>query len=226
MSKNGSAASAGGADGRTEAPQWIPSPPDRIGKWLDGKTPADFSALEQEGRVLYPDVIQRRDTKKDQLLEVPVMLRVPLTSETVRARFGALDWVQKMGKLPQRPTKEQAEALIGADYFDDLDTTCLLEHCILDIEPMPSGVHPKYMTAHFLDKLHPRAALHDVHARLSFYQAIEDPRVHELTEAQFVQTVAAIARVRNLSPLVAIDGRAHGSFIASMAARLSTSPTQ
>ncbi len=226
MSKRGSGASAGADEGSNKEPQWVASPPERIGKWLEGKTPADFNALEQDGRVLYPDAILRRDTKADRLLEVAVLLRVPTVSETVRARISALDWVAELSGAKTRPTKEQAEALIGGNYFDDLDTICLLEHCIVDIEPLPDGTNPKYMTAKFLEKMHPKTSLHDVYARLSFYQAVEDPRIHDLTEEQFIQSVAAIARVRNVSPLVAIDGRAHGSFIVSMAERLSTLLTQ
>lgn len=223
MSKLGSGAAAGASN---KEPQWVASPPERIGKWLEGKTPADFNALEQDGRVLYPDVIMKRDTKSDRLMETPVLLRVPTVSETVRARISALDWVAKLSGAKTRPTKEQAESLIGGNYFDDLDTICLLEHSICDVEPLADGTNPKYMTAHFLEKMHPKTSLHDVYARLSFYQAVEDPRIHDLTEDQFIQAVAAIAKARNVSPLVAIDGRAHGSFIVSMAERLSNLLTQ
>lgn len=216
------------ADGATnpEPPQWEPSPPDAIAMWLAGKTPADFDAIEAEGRVMYPEVIRRRDPKSDALQEVPIYLRTPTTLEQVRARVEALVWVQKAAKLKERPTMDQAEAIFGREYFDSIDTLFLLERCIFDREPLKEGgAYAPYMLAEHLDKLHPKAALHDVYQRLSFYQAIEDPRIHELTENEFSQAVAAIAKVRNLSPLVAIDGRAHASFFVSMADRLTSSPT-
>jgi hypothetical protein len=219
MTSNGSGATAGAA--RT-SPQWEPAPPDTVEQWLSGKSPAEFAAIEQDGRAMYPESLLRRNPKSGNLDEVKVMLRVPTTIEQMRSRMNALDWLHRLAKLDKRPTKEEAEAIWGAEYFDNLDTVFLLELCILDVAPMGDGTHPQYMTAEFLDKMHPRSALHAIFERLNFYQAIEDPRVHTLTEDQFAQTVAAIARHRNLSPLVVIDGRAHGSFVVSMADRLSS----
>ncbi|MEE9395182.1 MAG: hypothetical protein V3W41_22045 [Planctomycetota bacterium] len=219
MSKSRGAASAGGAP---KEPQWEPSPPDAIKAWLEGKGPAEFAALEQEGRPLYPEAIHRHNPKSGNMEQIDVMLRVPTTMEQLRARTNTLDYLQQHAGLDARPTKVECEALWGEDYFDNTDTVFLLELCVLDVEPLANGVRPPYMRAEFLDKMHPRASLHAIYERLNFYQAIEDPRVTELTEEQFGQTVAAIAKQRNLSPLVVIDGRAHASFVISMAERLTT----
>jgi hypothetical protein len=218
MSSKTGAASAAGASGSKEL-QWEPSPPKEVEDWLAGKTSVDFDAIEEGGRALYPDIIRRRDPKTGELQQVHIMLRVPNHIETMRARIKALDWCQRELKLPTRPTKEDAERIFGADYFDELDTLFILEKAIRDKDPVGGG-HPQYMVAEDLVKLHPKTSIIDVFQRVSFYQKIEDPRLPELEEGQFMQVVAGIARARNCGPLVVIDGRAQTSFIVSMAVRL------
>ena len=208
-------------------PQWEPSPPEAIQRWLDGKTPADFDAIEVEGRTYYPETIRRRNPQGEGLQEVKVLMHTPNNIELMRARVDALDLCARLTGRKTRPTRDEAIAVFGAQYFDDIDTICLLSYCLHDADPLNAGkdkpaAYPRYMLPEYLDRYHPRAALHDVYARLSFYQAIEDPRVHELDEDEFVQTIHAIAKARNLSPLVVIDGRAHDSYIVSMAVRLSS----
>lgn len=218
MSSNGGAT----AGATPKEPQWEPSPPDTVAQWLAGKSPAEFDAIEQDGRALYPEMLMRRSPKSGNLEEQKVLLRVATTMEMMRSRLRALDWCKKEMGMKTRPTKEEAESYFGVEYFDNVDTVHLLSFCILDVTPLVDGTHPQYLTPEFLDKMHPRSALHAIFDRLNFYQAIEDPRIHDLTEDQFGQAVAGIAKARNLSPLVVIDGRAHASFVITMAERLSS----
>lgn len=224
MSRAHSGAAAGAAG--TEEPQWEPAPQEDVAKWLAGKTPADFDAIEVAGRAMYPELIRRRNPRTGKIEAVRVLMKVPDQTEQMLARLEALDWCRGVAKLDSRPTKQEAEALWGADYFDQLDTIFLLARCLYDHEPLQDGNHPRYMTAENLAKMHPTSSLVDVYERLSHYQAVEDPRIIELDETQFVNTVLAIARVKNLSPLVVIDGRAHGIFVATMAERLAPYLTQ
>jgi hypothetical protein len=223
MVKSKSADAADGA-ARTE-PQWKPAPPDAVARWLKGKTLEELEAVEQQGRALYPDTIKRYNTaKKGQIEEISVLLRVPTTTEQVRSRVGALDQAKKLCRLDKRPTLAEAEGLLGASYFDNLDTIQLLSLCILDAEPL-DGAHPRYMLPEDLDRMHPRGALLEIYERLNHYTALEDPRLGEVTEEQFHHVVAAIARCGNLSPLLVIGGSGRDSFIVSMASRLASSQT-
>jgi len=173
---------------------------------------------------MYPETIRRRDPKTGELQEVKLLVRVPTSMEIARSRLKALDWVKREARLSSRPTLGEAEAIFGPSAFDEIDTVFFLAACLFDLDPMGNS-HPPYMIASELDANHPRASLHDLYARVSFYQSTEDPRVPELTEAEFSQTVAAIAKAGNLSPLVVIDGRAHSSFIATMASQLAAYQT-
>lgn len=209
------------ADGAAKTePQWTPSPPEAVAKWLEGKTLAELDAVELAGRALYPETLKRYNTaKRGAVEEIAIMLRVPTTLEQARSRVAALEQVQKICRLDKRPTMAEAEAILGSTYFDNLDTVQLLSLCILDAEPL-DGVHPRYMFADDLDRCHPRGSLLEVFERLNHYSSLEDPRIGEVTEDQFNQVVAAIARIGNLSPLLVIDGSARDNFMITMARRL------
>jgi hypothetical protein len=185
--------------------------------WLSGKDPAELDILELNGRALYPESIKRRNKKHRDVIEsVAVRLRVPSTIDKANARIDALAWAQKIAKLPHRPTVPEAEATLGGAYFNELDDKCLLARCIFEHEPP----HDPYLLAEFLDEVHEHASLLELWDRLSFWQSWEDVRVGELDEQKFLTIVAAIDRVRNLGPLVAIAGSARDSCVISMAVRL------
>jgi hypothetical protein len=196
--------------------------------WLEGKDPADLDVIELGGRRLYPDTIRRRGTKGDasKVVEVPVRLRVPSTADKALARLDALRWARELvaqqgTKVAEQMTIAVAESLLGRTYFDELDTKCLLARCMFEADPP----HDQYLLYGLLDSRHDHASLMEVWDRLNFYWDWEEPRTAEVDEGRFLAMVAAIDRVRNLSPLAGIAGSERVSFILSMASRLLPSPT-
>jgi hypothetical protein len=193
-----------------------------IADWFAGKSEAELDVIEVGHRALYSDSVKKRDRKvPGKLQEVPVRLRVPNSRDKAMARLDALSWAKKLMseagyKAPERLTIEDAQAVLGAVYFDELDTKCLIARCTREHEPP----HEQYMLYEMLDTLHEHASLMDLWDRLCFYQELEDVRVSELTEEQLLAVVAAIDGVRNLSPLVVIAGSARDSCIVTMACRL------
>lgn len=204
---------------RDAPPDWKPTEA-AVPVWLQGVQPEDLDAVELEGRYYYRTALQRRDDK-GALQEVLVRVTVPTNFDKARARVDSLEWVQKLARLKARPTWEEAQKLFGEEYVDQLDTLCLVARITRD-EDDPNH---QYMWYEDLDRYHTRRSLEALQAQVHALDALSDPRQLELTEEQFWATVGAIDRVRNCSPLVAIDGRAQDSFVTTMASRLWASRT-
>lgn len=190
--------------------------PNSVAEWFAGKSLADLEVIEHEGRRFYAESIKRRDPKTGTVVEQPVLLRTPDTTTQALARQDALAWAQKLTKSKAPLKISEAEAILGASIFEDMDTVCLLARCTFKRE-MPGAMYRLY---EFFEEGHTKAAIYELFARLDFYMLQEDPRAHAISEEEAWQAVGAIARVRHCGPLVAIAGSARDSFITFMASRL------
>lgn len=202
------------------------APSNAVADWFAGKDPAELEVLEYEigNQRLYPDSLKRRcRADRTKFEEVKVRIRVPTSRDKALAKLDALVWARElagevsgMRDLPPTFTIKDAEAYLGAFYFDELDTKCIVARCTHEWE----APHGQYMLPQMLDKHHEHASILDVWDRLLFWNEHQDVRHGELTEQQFIQVLAAIDRVRNVSPLAAIGGSARDSCIVSMAVQL------
>lgn len=192
-------------------------PPD-VPAWLRGKTLADLDAIEHGGRVLIPENIRRRGPRGDEVL-VPVMVQVPTEQERALARIDAIKHVADMRKGMRIETVEAAQAAIGNDVFENLDTFAILARCVLE----PKAPHGRAYMLDILIGTFPPSSLFDLYLRVDFYARLYNPRIEDMDEAMFWPAVLEIARVRNLGPLAAIGGGAQNAFITRMAVELSSS---
>jgi len=214
---------SGSAAAPARKPQWQES--NAIAEWFAGKRPEDLDIVEFGEQRLYPDSLKRRSTKDpDKLVEARVRIRPPTSRDKALARVDALVWareivaerVSRSAQLPDLFTIEQAESYLGRVYFDELDTKCIVARCTHEWEPP----HDQYLLPEFLDKAHDSASIMDLWDRMNFWHSFCDVRVSNLSEEATLQVLAAIDRVRNVSPLVAIAGGARDNFIVSMAGQL------
>ncbi len=204
-----------------QTPTWAPS--STTARWFEGKDLSEIEILEHGGRHLYPEQIKRRVVKTGQEEAVDVLVRIPSTTEKVRARRDALRWGAELLSLSkgEAVTIDAIRARAGEVYWQHIDNVCLLSHCVFETDEP----YRRYALPEILDAHHPQGALYDLLERLDWWAMQEDPRIGDLNEDQLVEIAAAIAGKGHTGPLLAIDGRARESFIVSMASRLSSSPT-
>jgi hypothetical protein len=191
--------------------------------WLAGKRPEDLAIIEHEGTRLYPDTLKRRTSSDPNELEiVEVLIRPPTSRDKAMARLDALQWALKLAReggrkdLPPALTIQQAEAMLGATYFDELDTKCLVARCTHNPDPP----HDQYLLPWILDTRHEHGSIMDLWDRISFWYDFTDVRVDELDDEQFLQVLAAIDTVRNVTPLLGFAGAARDGFVTTMARQL------
>lgn len=189
---------------------------DGVAEWFAGKAPEDLDIIEHEGRFAILETIHRRKPNSTAIESTLVRVWIPNHLDKAKARVECLGWVQELCRLPERPSWTEACEQLGEAYVDQLDTVCLLARCVRDHDA-PEHQHLLYKD---LDARYGRSALMDLWERLNHHDFQADPRQHELTEDGFWAAVQAIDRVRNPSPLAAIDGAARDSLVTSMAVRL------
>lgn len=196
--------------------------------WLKGKRLEDLEIVEHGGRRLYPDELKRRRKDDPTELEVvPVLIRPPTTQDKAMARLDALAWAHRLARengrkdLPKGLTIKEAEAIFGAAYFDELDTKCIVARCVHNPEPP----HDQYLLPWILDARHDHGSILDVWDRICFWHDFTDVRVQNFDADTFLEVIAALDRVGNVSPLVGFGGATRDAFVLTMARRLASSPT-
>lgn len=203
-------------------PNSPPAVPQFLIDWFAGKTRESLHAIEAGGRTLWPDTIKRRKAG-GAIEEVPCMLRAPSTDEKGRATLMANEKIAKRVGIKTGPlTRDQAASYVGIEAYTEYETVALMSLCVLEPKPQYAQM---YLYDFFADVV-PVGSLYDVYTRVDYYAKLEDVRISDLSEEMFLALVKTIAKVENLSPLVAIGGYARDSFIASMAVRLQSCLTQ
>jgi hypothetical protein len=188
---------------------------DPVIDWANGLSVRDLEIIEHEGRYLYPDSLKRRNPKTGELVEVPILVAVPSALERLEGRIEALDFLRRKLKREGALSYEDAVRIVGNDQYEEIEHHHLLSKVLFRRE----APHGQYMLPEFLLQVH-RGQLVDIYDRIDFYSRVEDPRIKELTEAQFVAILQAIVKTRGLGPLVGIAGGMRDAFVLSMAYQL------
>lgn len=197
-----------------------------IPAWFAGKTLEELNAIEVAGRVLIPDALNKIGPKGEPI-SVPVLVRVPSEGERARGRMEAIKlvaerYLKQMGRDPEKHTVERARIVIGAEVFEDLDTYAIVAQSLFEPRVDAGKPTPAFLLSVLYDS-YPKSSIFDIYDRIEFYAKLFNPRMDNLSDEQFWGCVEAIARVRNLSPLVGISGSEQTGCITRMAVELSNS---
>ena len=171
---------------------------------ISAKTWDELEAIDEGGRLFFRDSIKRIGAK-GVVEDVPVLMCVP-REEKRRARIEARAWAAREGLDPDK----------DADIFDDMCSYCELALCLRDVDSPKT----QFQTAETLEKHFDRASISDLKARQELYADLIDPRPSVATEDDMLAVAATIARVGNVSPLVAFDSRSQTAYIIFTADRL------
>lgn len=169
----------------------------------------ELAALEFQGALLFPAELVRR--KVQGWDRIPVMLKVPREPDLRKARLRAREWAKREG----------IDVELDASYFDNMDTMCVLSECIRNVSPPHEPWEP---FPEKLESLYDRPSLDALWAQIEQLRKVIDPRPDDVSEEQLLAIISAIARARNLVPLVAFGGALQSSLVVSMAVRLVSSP--
>jgi|GEM_PF-3423020 len=177
---------------------------------LDDRTWAELEVVEHEaGQPMFKDTIRRR--KGAGWEEIPVRVRVPRGGDHLKARKAARAWFKELDLDPKA----------DKDLFDEVEQFCILSRAIREPEPP----HAQFADAQELVDQFDEGSLSEVLDHINVYKRQLDPRDHEMSEDEIVETIIAIRRCGHLGPLTGIAGPAQPSFLLSMAYAASTSPT-
>lgn len=219
-----------------EDPSLLPhkqSPSTTAARWLAGKTLADLQAVELGGKVLTPDVFRHRRASGE-IAEEPVLIRVPLLPDLIKARKDAIAYVAKKMDDKSIKTQEQARAAVGAAYWEQIDTAAIVALCTYEMPEkghVPEELPQSFMLLEILVEAYLPKEIDDVFQHMDLLSRMSGVRIVDLTEDQFLVALAGIARTGNLSPFGDMPGDTQVAFIVAACEKLwkllmeSSSPT-
>lgn len=165
----------------------------------------ELEALEFDGELLFPSEVIRK--KGSGWEHIPVLLKVPRENTRRAARMRARAWAAEEGLDPE----------LDPDFFDNMDTMCLLSECIRNVKAPHEPWEPFPET---LEKKYDRASLDAVWALIDAYSTVVDPRPNSVTEEQMLAVIGAVAKARNIVPLAAFAGESQNNCVVTMAQKL------
>lgn len=169
----------------------------------------ELESLEHAGYVLFPETLYRK--RADGTLDkIPICLRVLRPHERREARTAARVIA----------AEDKLDPKLDPDLFDDLDTICLLSHAIRN----RTHPHERFVPdPRELERDYDERSLDLLWGHHQAYRRLLDPRPKELSDAETIALIAAIAKGRNIGPLVAIGGAEQESLVVTMACLLHSS---
>ncbi len=176
---------------------------DHISDALKGKSWVDADVLEWADYLLFPGEVLKRKAGGE-FERTPVRLRVPREHEMRKARSDARAIMADDG----------LDCATNRDLFTNVETFCILSMCIRNTtEPFePWEPNPRE-----LEKRYDKSSLMAIWAKLDALAKIVDPRPDELSSAEIVALITAIAKEGTTGPLVAYGSLAQASFVVIMA---------
>lgn len=177
---------------------------DHISRALKTNTWGDeVEVLEHNEYLLFPCAIHKRKTDGT-FEEKKCRLRVPREHEMRKARAQAREIMAEDGL----DWKEDP------DLFTNVETWCILAQSIRDYtEPFaPFDPDPRS-----LEKRYDKHSLMALWAKLDAFTRIVDPRPDDLSSAEIIGLIVAIAREENTGPLAVYGSHAQSSCIVTMA---------
>lgn len=183
--------------------------------WLNGKSVEDFHAIEftfaqrdlDGTHMLFPDRMPLRRNPKGEVVEQPVMIRVPGADDELAARFDAIAHVnklqQKHGKgRGEIETLQQARDTIGTEQFSALEVHGVVARCLHE----PAAPHPRFKMLDLLRRDHLPEVIMAMFRRMNTLREMLDPCLDDMTEEQFWAVTHYIGERQNISPLGAMPG--------------------
>lgn len=164
---------------------------------------SELEAYEHADHLLFPDKLIRR-TKNGTWEETPIMLRVPRDGDMRAAR------VQARALAAQTKIDEQKDR----DLFSNLENMCILA---LSIRNTTEPYEPWEPEPLVLEKRYDKVCLAQLWAKLERLNDVLNPAPNQLSSAEIVALIVAIAKARHLGPLVVYGPGAQTSFVVSMA---------
>ena len=164
---------------------------------------SDLETVEYANHLLFPDVLRRRGPG-GKWIEEKVMLRVPRDKDLRECRIEARGWAAEVGIDEKR----------DRDLFVNMENMCILTRCIRNIDGVHEPMHPdaKMLEEHF-DKV----CLQQMWEKIERLNDVLNPAPNQLSNAEIVTLIVAIAKSRHLGPLVVYGPGAQTSFVVSMA---------
>lgn len=201
----------------------IPIQPDQDAlAWLRGRTIEELKAIEIDEpdspipTLLFPEPMRYRNARGEQM-EIPTLLKIPRDDDHTTGTINAVAWVAKKFNEPACRTPARARELLGSEgYYSHLERCATL--CLVLRNPKNPTL-PAFLLDVFL-KTFETPSIKDIWERAETLSRIFDPRLGQLTEAQFWQLAAEVARVRNASPLFVLAPASLSDFITRAGAEL------
>lgn len=192
-----------------------------IQEWLKGKTAEDFDVIEHQGRVLWPYKLSRLTADaakgKSEREETDVFLRTLDTYDIGRAGLAAQKLFAALGFNVEKDRSAHEE------IWDELIVYARFCYAVraADGSQMftPDNLIPSGDGGSNAARI-PRHAIFDVQRQLYLLGGFEDSRLEEMSVDEVIGAARAIARVRNLSPLVALGGALQDTFVIILAQQL------
>jgi len=169
---------------------------------LMGKDWSEIEALEHNDYVMFPDKLIRRQADggwetKD------VMLRVPREHELRKARVQARELAKR-----EHISEEKDQ-----DLFANLENMSILAIAIRNDTKPHEPWEPEPLA---LERRYDKVCLQRLWEKVDRLNDILNPSPNQLSSAEIVVLIAAIANARNLGPLVVYGPGAQTSFVVSM----------
>lgn len=159
--------------------------------------------IENGDYLLFPDKLIRRRADGT-WEEKSVFLRVPRESDLRKAR------VQARALALQEKIDEQKDR----DLFSNLENLCILAFAIRNNTAPFEPWQPEPL---LLEKQYDKVCLQSMWTKLDQLHEVLNPAPNQLSAGEIVALIVAIARSRNLGPLVVYGPGAQTSFVVSMA---------
>lgn len=164
---------------------------------------AGAGVIEFDDYLLFPDKLIRR--RADGTWEEKgVMLRVPRENDLRKARVLARSLA----------ASEKIDEATDRDMFVNLENLCVLAYAIRNNTPPFEPWQPEPL---LLERQHDKVCLQGLWNKLDQLNEVLNPAPNQLSSGEIVALIAAIARSRNLGPLVVYGPGAQSSFVVSMA---------
>ena len=170
------------------------------------KSWGEFEALEFAGYLLFPDRIYKRE-KSGKFQEIDIVLRVPREPELRKARVQAR----------QIATEDGLDPLLDSDMVDNLEVICTLA---ISIRNCSSPHEPWEPDPRTLEANYDKQSLTQIWAKLQAFAEIINPAPEQISEDEVYALLCAIAKERNIRPLLVYGPDARNTFVATMASRL------
>ncbi len=162
----------------------------------------ELEAIEVNDQLLFPDVLIRRKADGSWHHE-DVFLRVPRERDLRKARVEARALA----------VKEKIDEKQDRDLFVNLENMCILAMSIRNTSHPYESMHPDPL---LLENKFDKVCLQHMWAKLEQLSEVVDPAPKQLSSAEIVALIVAIARARHLGPLIVFGSGAQTSFVVSI----------